>query len=212
MMRIYVACLASYNSGILHGRWIEATADVDEMQEEIDAMLRESPCPNVTVACTVCEGSGEKTFHNSETGATRQGPCPSCNGCGTVLSAEEWAIHDTEGLPDCIGEFSGLEPVAAFVELVEDYSYLDAGELAEIVTDFGSVEAARDALEDGFCGIYDSFRDYADEYADEMIIACHDQQSGIIARYFDYDAFARDLAMDMHTIDLKSGRVAVFHA
>lgn len=25
--RIYVACLASYNNGVLHGKWIDATAD-----------------------------------------------------------------------------------------------------------------------------------------------------------------------------------------
>ncbi|MET3601110.1 antirestriction protein ArdA [Martelella mangrovi] len=43
--RIYVACLASYNNGILHGAWIDASADVEEMQEEIAAMLKRSPMP-----------------------------------------------------------------------------------------------------------------------------------------------------------------------
>jgi len=43
--RLYVACLAAYNNGILHGRWIDASTDVDEMQEEIEAMLKESPVP-----------------------------------------------------------------------------------------------------------------------------------------------------------------------
>jgi len=37
--RIYVACLASYNSGILHGEWIDASDDPEEMQASIDAML-----------------------------------------------------------------------------------------------------------------------------------------------------------------------------
>jgi len=32
--RVYVACLASYNNGILHGEWIDAT-DADEIREEI---------------------------------------------------------------------------------------------------------------------------------------------------------------------------------
>ena len=42
--RIYVACLAAYNSGILHGRWIRATTP-DEIKAEVRAMLAESPVP-----------------------------------------------------------------------------------------------------------------------------------------------------------------------
>ncbi|WP_340149018.1 antirestriction protein ArdA [uncultured Sneathiella sp.] len=39
---IYVACLASYNNGILHGRWIDATQSVDEIHAEITSMLKSS--------------------------------------------------------------------------------------------------------------------------------------------------------------------------
>lgn len=41
-IRIYVACLASYNSGVLHGRWIDACQDVDTIRDEINAMLKAS--------------------------------------------------------------------------------------------------------------------------------------------------------------------------
>jgi len=44
--RIYVACLAAYNNGHLHGKWIDATQSVEDMQEEINAMLEASPIPN----------------------------------------------------------------------------------------------------------------------------------------------------------------------
>lgn len=45
--RIYAACLASYNSGILHGRWIDCDdKDAHQLQAEVDAMLRASPCPD----------------------------------------------------------------------------------------------------------------------------------------------------------------------
>lgn len=44
--RIYVACLAAYNNGHLHGAWIDATQDVDVIHEEIQAMLAASPIPN----------------------------------------------------------------------------------------------------------------------------------------------------------------------
>jgi antirestriction protein len=43
--RIYVACLAAYNNGRLHGRWIDATTP-DEIWREVSAMLRASPEPD----------------------------------------------------------------------------------------------------------------------------------------------------------------------
>lgn len=45
MGKIYVASLAAYNAGALHGEWIEPTDDVDEMWLEIEAMLKSSPVP-----------------------------------------------------------------------------------------------------------------------------------------------------------------------
>jgi len=42
--RIYVACLAAYNNGRLHGRWIDAT-DPHAVWEQVRAMLAESPEP-----------------------------------------------------------------------------------------------------------------------------------------------------------------------
>lgn len=44
--RIYVACLAAYNNGILHGRWIDATSNVHDLQDQVNAMLASSPEPN----------------------------------------------------------------------------------------------------------------------------------------------------------------------
>lgn len=45
--RIYVACLASYNDGIMHGCWIEDLQDKSEEEvfDEINAMLKESKQP-----------------------------------------------------------------------------------------------------------------------------------------------------------------------
>lgn len=42
-IRIYVACLAAYNNGHLHGRWIDATQGVDHIWEQTRAMLAASP-------------------------------------------------------------------------------------------------------------------------------------------------------------------------
>ncbi len=41
--KIYVACLAAYNSGFLHGKWIEANQEVEDIYKEIQEMLTKSP-------------------------------------------------------------------------------------------------------------------------------------------------------------------------
>jgi antirestriction protein len=43
--KIYVACLAAYNAGKLHGVWIDATQGEDVVEAEIEAMLQASPVP-----------------------------------------------------------------------------------------------------------------------------------------------------------------------
>lgn len=43
--RIYVACLAAYNYGCLHGSWIDATTP-DEIMDAVRTMLAASPIPN----------------------------------------------------------------------------------------------------------------------------------------------------------------------
>jgi antirestriction protein len=43
--RIYVACLAAYNGGRLHGAWIDVEDDVDAVWAAIRAMLAASPEP-----------------------------------------------------------------------------------------------------------------------------------------------------------------------
>jgi antirestriction protein len=55
-IKIYVADLAAYNDGILHGVWIDATLDVEEMQEQVDAMLKASRV----------EGAEEYAIHDHE--------------------------------------------------------------------------------------------------------------------------------------------------
>ena len=199
--RFYAACLASYNNGVLHGAWIDASADVDEMREEIAAMLRASKFPNVTVECPDCDGRGRNPDN----------PCATCNDTHQVSSAEEHAIHDHEGLGQ-LGEYDSLETIAAFVEVLEEFDHMDSGDLAAILGDYSDPSEAAEALRDNFAGIYDTFKDYSDEAAEEMI-ACHSADGKTpqaLINYFDYDAWSRDLAIEMHTIDVPSG-VAVFH-
>ncbi|WP_439888312.1 antirestriction protein ArdA [Pseudomonas sp. MBLB4123] len=55
-IRIYVADLAAYNAGHLHGVWIDATLELDEIQAQVEAMLTASPV----------EGAEEYAIHDFE--------------------------------------------------------------------------------------------------------------------------------------------------
>lgn len=41
--RIYVACLAAYNNGFLHGAWIDTDQEAEQIMDEVAAMLARSP-------------------------------------------------------------------------------------------------------------------------------------------------------------------------
>lgn len=42
---IYVACLAAYTAGKLHGEWIDAAQDADSLHREVQLILKQSPEP-----------------------------------------------------------------------------------------------------------------------------------------------------------------------
>jgi len=44
-IQIYIADLAAYNNGILHGAWIDATLDIDDIHAKISELLKNSPEP-----------------------------------------------------------------------------------------------------------------------------------------------------------------------
>tara|TARA_R110002111_G_scaffold103022_1_gene159614 strand:- start:146 stop:649 length:504 start_codon:yes stop_codon:yes gene_type:complete len=45
-MEVYIACLESYNNGILHGKWIYITKPLKEIYSEIRQLLKASSFPN----------------------------------------------------------------------------------------------------------------------------------------------------------------------
>lgn len=64
-IRIYVACLAAYNAGHLHGEWIDANQDAQDIRRAIADMLTRSPIENAEEYATHdYEGFGD--LHLSE--------------------------------------------------------------------------------------------------------------------------------------------------
>ncbi|KGK67087.1 antirestriction protein ArdA [Xanthomonas citri] len=189
--RIYVACLASYNNGVLHGRWIDLDGmDADDVQAEIAAMLRESPNPNVTAECPECEGSGDAA---PDRPAGVPPLCAMCNGTGKVPSAEEWAVHDSEDLPT---GFRGSEH-PDLTELLERLDELE--DLSDYERDafeaFCAVEGQEDiqTFRERYIGEFDSWAEVAEHSVEESGLL--QGVSDSIARYFDFASYGRDMQL-----------------
>lgn len=83
--QIYVACLAAYNNGILHGSWFDATQGEDGIYSDIHNMLKESPI----------EGAEEWALHDY-------------SGFGSARIDEYESIANVVKLAEFIDEFGHL--------------------------------------------------------------------------------------------------------
>ncbi|WP_316207313.1 antirestriction protein ArdA [Bradyrhizobium sp. SZCCHNR3118] len=163
-MRFYAACLASYNNGRLHGAWIDASDDIEAMQEQVNAMLRSSPCPNVMII-------------HPETGKS-------------VPSAEEWAIHDHEGFGK-LSEYAGLAAIVKAFNINEcaEERGIPFAVLQEAMSDAGADDADR-YVSDHYQGAYDSWRDFAEQ----VVTDTHDMSAvpEWLQSHIDWESLARD--------------------
>ena len=106
------------------------------------------------------------------------------------LAAAEWGRVYTE---------VGPEYWPALCAWVESGDYVTEGD-----TDLPSISE----FEESYCGEWDSFEDYAENLADNTGLL--DNIPEEIARYFDWSAWTRDLAMDYSVHDNPEGGVFVF--
>lgn len=204
--RFYAACLASYNNGRLHGAWIDASADVEEMQSKVNAMLAASPYPNITAA--KCDHCGHIEHYGDASDS-----CPECYNekRSTIKTAEEWAIHDHEGLGD-IGEYTGLNRVAFLVALQELAD--DCGIPLPVIADFAQqyctaddVDDLKSEIDDRYHGEMTDAGDWAYDQAESMGYTVPDW----IGCHVDWQGVARDWLMDYTQID-HDGTTYLFHA
>lgn len=205
-MKIYVACLASYNNGVLHGQWIDATEDPREMGDAINEMLAKSRFPNVTRAKYHCDDCGVTVWQTESAYGPDGQPAPGlpetveCPDCGDQIpmvgkpfsSAEEWAIHDHEGLGD-IGEYTSLDEIAKRVKLAEcaEDSDIPLAVLLEAIDGYNvEPDECEDWIFDNYRGKADTIRDFAQEFTEET-----QDMSAIpdwLQYHIDWDSVARD--------------------
>ncbi|MBA2657316.1 MAG: antirestriction protein ArdA [Tatlockia sp.] len=101
--KIYVACLASYNNGILYGKWIDVVQSASDIYVEINKMLAESPI----------ETAEEFAIHDYE-------------GFASLRLGEYDSIETVVELAAFIGEHGELG-----AELLSEYSIEEAERLLE---------------------------------------------------------------------------------
>lgn len=149
--RIYVASLSDYNNGVLHGVWIDdlELKDADDVQEEVNAMLAESP---------TAEKYGDP--------------------------AEEWAIHDYEGLPN-IGEYESFSYCCELAAALDKHGEAFRA-LFEYET-FDNVEAAVSFFDDNYRGEADSPKDFAQEWTEELLGSDAIDAMGDLYHYVDWE-------------------------
>ena len=168
MPQAWVGCLGCYNNGSLIGKWLAGES------------------------CADLEGAGLAKIetHGDYTAAR----CVRCGG-------DEFWVMDHEGYGDLLGgECSPIEAqnMAQAIATIEGEG-LDieavAAYAANMSLDVAAFDDWRGDFEDAYLGEYDNMSDYATEYIEStgLLHGVPDH----IARYFDYDAFARDLEHDI---------------
>ena len=107
----------------------------------------------------------------------------------------EYMFQDWEYIPDQFICESGLnDEFWDYLELLET-SHLDQ----EIIDAGLSLDIPLESIEDAYYGTFDSNTDLAYDYIESTGMLSELPES--IARYFDYESFGRDLAMDFSESD-----------
>lgn len=124
-----------------------------------------------------------------------------CHDCETVTDycqdLNPFDDDDEDETPDALTErFQECDEWQrqAFRAWYESGDYVSDGDDLPSLSDF----------EEAYCGEWDGWRQYAEEMADEMIHPTGPADE-FLARYFDYDKFARDLAFDYTTVPAPHG-------
>lgn len=172
----WIGCLACYNNGQLRGKWITAQRAADEMTAD---------------GITYGDQAETITTHNLGTPYT----APRCRKCG----GDEFDVFDTQHTPN------NCRTLREFYANAEQLAYMTDEQLERInvlAAWLGGSPSLDDLTtydDDNYVGQYDTFQDYAETYADEVALLADTPEW--IARYFDMEAFSRDLAHDFYHDD-----------
>jgi len=222
--RIYVACLASYNAGHLHGAWMEV--EPDEM----------------TITCHACEAEATGLCDRSHD--KERGLVPACErhvshelagasleggralrariqmevlSTSPVEGAESFAIHDTEGWHGLhVGEYDAPDDVVAKARLVVEHGALGVAVAKHLGADHDPdlLHQVWAWMEEQYEGAFDSPQDWAGTWLEET--GQLDEVPKALRPYVDFERLARDAELGGDVVMLvlegesADGRVHVF--
>ena len=181
MIKLYLANLGKYNEGILKGEWVELPLSETELEEAL-----------VNIGVAHYDKEGNFVPYVIETDEK-----------GYEYVYEEYAIHDYEtDLNISISEYSNLDNLNAIAENVEKYEL----DYVNVLLDDGAI-GMKDLIEGDLEEIMQnySFIELEPNMNEEQEVgyACVDEIYGgpeylskeILERYFDYEAFGRDILL-----------------
>ena len=163
--RIYVACLAAYNSGFLHGAWISVEVS-DDIRHNIQMMLAASPIKNSEeYAIHDYEGFGDKSLSEWED-------------IDSVVSLAKFMARYGELGGVLLGEYS-VEEAETLLEDCYHGSYNSEVEFAEAIFD----DCYSNAIPDNLIGYFD-YKYYArDLFISDFFSVEADGQTHVFSHY-----------------------------
>ena len=181
MIKLYLANLGKYNEGILKGEWVELPLSETELEEAM-----------VNIGVAHYDKEGNFVPYVIETDEK-----------GYEYVYEEYAIHDYEtDLNISISEYSSLDNLNAIAENVEKYEL----DYVNVLLDDGAI-GMKDLIEGDLEEIMQNHTFIALEpnmneeqevgyaYVDEIYGGPEYLSKEILERYFDYEAFGRDILL-----------------
>jgi antirestriction protein len=169
--KIYVACLSAYNSGHLHGLWIDATQEAEEIKDDIEWMLSWSPVAD-----------DEVCVHE-------------------VSRREEWAIHDYENFESLsLGENENLEYISKLAQALDETKDAEAMaawlNYAQGLIRNPNIEELVEKFDNYYCGHWETERDFilkSSEIEEIYNWSEFEQKFQFWSFHIDWDSVARDL-------------------
>lgn len=191
--RVWIGCFACYSEGRLIGQWYPANE---------------------------ADGVTTKDLHAASGIVTDEAGCLAGSDAWSGPHEELWCFDVEAPIKEWAHEMSPMTAAKLAHDFNEASTALDICPTDAYLAWLGnqglepSWETAQEA-DEHYVGGYNSFRDYADEMADSMMISETEPvldyaRNEFMARYFDYAAHARDLAYEHTVLDAKDGGVYVF--
>lgn len=184
MMNIALTNLGKYNEGVLDYTWLTLPATEEEIAKAFDKIQ--------------VSHDGIHYYSNGE-GQTAKNDY--------YGEYEEFFITDYECDYMQIGEYDSIERLNEIAEAVEDLEESQQAILKALLNDGYDLEEALEKIDD--CILWAGCNDMTDvayQYVDECGLL---DNAGVLANYFDYEAFGRDLSFEGTWLETDEGMLEV---